>query len=212
MPELEREEIVLQRFEEVQRIKDMRNLDQMLRVHKGGAGDSSAKAAKRTFLSIFHGVFWTVSTDQHPGSGATNGKSPNLKIEKLRARRKAKQEAKRKAKEESNQVRGSPARSPSIVSESRGSSMRDRSLSPMDSEASDEEAEITKSEQKEKERKRKPLGIAAHNDESITIADISKVRLTRDTLSKYFLVPWFNEYVKGTANSLFSLHLVDDPH
>jgi hypothetical protein len=79
----------------------------------------------------------------------------------------------------------------------------------MDLETSDEEAEITKSEQKEKERKL--LGMA-HNDESITIADISKVRLTRDTLSKYFLVPWFNEYVKGTANSLFSLPLLDDPH
>jgi len=65
----------------------------------------------------------------------------------------------------------------------------------MSLETSDEEAEITKSEQTEK--KRKLLGITAHNDESITIGDISKVRLTRDTLSKYFLVPWFNDYVKG---------------
>ena len=92
----------------------------------------------------------------------------------------------------------------------RGSPMRDRSLSPMGLETADEEAEITKSEQTEK--KRELLGITAHNDKSITIGDISKVRLTRDTLSKYFLVPWFNDYVKGTANALFSLPLLDDPH
>jgi hypothetical protein len=56
MPELEREEIILQRFEEVQRIRDMRNLDQMLKVQRGGEGDSSAEAAKRTFPNVFHGL------------------------------------------------------------------------------------------------------------------------------------------------------------
>ena len=53
MPELERELIAAQRFEEVQRIRDMRNLDRMLEVQKGREGDSGAKAAKRTFRNVF---------------------------------------------------------------------------------------------------------------------------------------------------------------
>jgi hypothetical protein len=52
MPELEREDIFLQRFEEVQRIKDWRNLDRMLKAQKDGDGDSVAKAAKCTFPNV----------------------------------------------------------------------------------------------------------------------------------------------------------------
>jgi Plus-3 domain len=80
----------------------------------------------------------------------------------------------------------------------------------MDLETSDEEAEIIKSEQEEKERKL--LGITVHNDndEHITISDINKVRLTRDTLAKYFLVPWFKDYVKGAASTVFFMPLFDD--
>jgi hypothetical protein len=81
----------------------------------------------------------------------------------------------------------------------------------MDLETSDEEAEVIKSEQEEKQRK--PLGITVHNDndEPITISDVNKVRLTRDTLAKYFLAPWFKDYVKGAASTVFSMPLLDDP-
>jgi hypothetical protein len=48
MPEIEREEVIAQRLEELQRITDKRNLDQMWKAHKDGDGDSVAKAAKRT--------------------------------------------------------------------------------------------------------------------------------------------------------------------
>lgn len=51
MPEIEREEVIAQRLEELQRITDKRNLDQMLKAQKDGDGDSVAKAAKRTFPS-----------------------------------------------------------------------------------------------------------------------------------------------------------------
>ena len=47
MPEIEREEVIAQRLEELQRITDKRNLDQMLKAQKDGDGDSVAKAAKR---------------------------------------------------------------------------------------------------------------------------------------------------------------------
>jgi hypothetical protein len=52
MPEIEREEVIAQRLEELQRITDKRNLDQMLKAQKDGDGDSVAKAAKRTSPNI----------------------------------------------------------------------------------------------------------------------------------------------------------------
>ncbi|TFK52972.1 plus-3-domain-containing protein [Heliocybe sulcata] len=79
MPEIEREEILAQRLEEMQRIQDKRNLDQMLRAQRNGGieSDSVAKAAKR----------------QHTGRGSTKEKS--RKLDELKARRKAKDERKR---------------------------------------------------------------------------------------------------------------------
>ena len=53
MPEIEREEVLAQRLEELQRITDKRNLDQMLKAQKDGDGDSVARAAKRAFSNIF---------------------------------------------------------------------------------------------------------------------------------------------------------------
>ena len=48
MSEIEREDILAQRQEEMQRIQDKRNLDAMLRDRSGGGGDDNvAKAAKR---------------------------------------------------------------------------------------------------------------------------------------------------------------------
>ena len=52
MPEIEREEVIAQRLEELQRITDKRNLDQMLKAQKDGDGDSVAKAAKRALSNI----------------------------------------------------------------------------------------------------------------------------------------------------------------
>jgi RNA polymerase-associated protein RTF1 len=50
MPEIEREEILAGRLEEMQRIQDKRNLDAMLRSQRHGGADlddSVAKSAKR---------------------------------------------------------------------------------------------------------------------------------------------------------------------
>ena len=48
MSEIEREDILAQRQEEMQRMQDKRNLDAMLRDRIGGGDDNVAKAAKRT--------------------------------------------------------------------------------------------------------------------------------------------------------------------
>jgi RNA polymerase-associated protein RTF1 len=72
----------------------------------------------------------------------------------------------------------------------------------------DEDGQITKFEQEE-EKERKLLGMTANNDEPMTIADLNKVRLTRDALAKHFLAPWFEDYVKGTASAVFFLPSLD---
>lgn len=77
----------------------------------------------------------------------------------------------------------------------------------MEMETSDDEAEdgqITKFEQEE-EKERKLLGMTVTNNEPMAIADLNKVRLTRDALAKHFLAPWFEDYIKGTANAVFLL-------
>jgi RNA polymerase-associated protein RTF1 len=71
----------------------------------------------------------------------------------------------------------------------------------MEMETSDDEAEdgqITKTEQEE-EKERKIFGVAHPNDEPMTLEDLNKARLTRDSLAKHFWAPWFEEYVKGTV-------------
>ena len=47
MSEIEREELLAQRQEEMQRIQDKRNLEQMLKAQSGHAEDSVSNAAKR---------------------------------------------------------------------------------------------------------------------------------------------------------------------
>jgi hypothetical protein len=93
MPEIEREEVIAQRLEELQRIMDKRNLDQMVKAQKGGEGDSVAKAAKRLFPGLPHRPSSTSSAGQHTVRGATKEKS--RKLDELKAKRKAKDERKR---------------------------------------------------------------------------------------------------------------------
>lgn len=66
MPEIEREEVLTQRLEELQRITDKRNLDQMLKAQKAGDGDSIVKAAKRVFtMTFFSNISNTLSRPAH---------------------------------------------------------------------------------------------------------------------------------------------------
>ncbi|KAI6026028.1 hypothetical protein EDC04DRAFT_2721634 [Pisolithus marmoratus] len=79
MPEVEREAILAERLEQMQKIQDRRKLQEMIRQQKGASNDADnvSKAAKR----------------QHAVRGATKEKS--RKLDELKARRKAKDEKKR---------------------------------------------------------------------------------------------------------------------
>lgn len=55
MPEIEREEILSQRLEEKQRLKDKRIISQMVKDQRGGESESVSKAAKRLFIYF---IFW----------------------------------------------------------------------------------------------------------------------------------------------------------
>lgn len=51
MNEMERETIISQRLEEMQKLVDKRNLESMLRENRG-EGDTVAKAAKRVWMVV----------------------------------------------------------------------------------------------------------------------------------------------------------------
>ncbi|KAH8112899.1 plus-3-domain-containing protein [Phellopilus nigrolimitatus] len=158
LPEIERENILAQRLEEMQRIQDKRNLDQMLRAQRE---DNVSKAAKRA----------------HQVRGATKEKT--RKLDELKAKRKAKSEKKR-----------TRINSPK----------RERSSSPMDMEMSSEDEEdgqISKLEQQE-ERESRLLNKAKPEDDDLTLEDLEKCRLSRNKLVKYALMPWFEDFVKGS--------------
>ncbi|KZT63477.1 hypothetical protein DAEQUDRAFT_719369 [Daedalea quercina L-15889] len=166
MAEIEREDILAQRQEKMQRIQDKRNLEQMLKAQSGHADDSVSKAAKR----------------QHAVRGATKEKT--RKLDELRAKRKEKDEKKRTRT-------NSPKRA--------------RSSSPADMEISDEEEEdgqISKFEEEEERDRRlydklHPEKEKVVEDDSITLEDLEKVRLSRDMVARLSATPWFEETVKG---------------
>jgi RNA polymerase-associated protein RTF1 len=75
----------------------------------------------------------------------------------------------------------------------------------MDMEISDEESEdgqITKYD--EEEEKLDKLNSAPRKsdqeDQPAELADLERCRLTRDSLAKYCMAPWFQEYVQGDCN------------
>lgn len=75
----------------------------------------------------------------------------------------------------------------------------------MDMEISSEEDEdglISKFEQQEEREDKKLNGLlgksnADEDDGPITVEDLNKCRLSRDSLAKYCLAPWFEDYCKG---------------
>ena len=89
MPEIEREGILEQRLEEMQRFQDARNLDQMVKAQKGGETEGS-KVPKRTYPT------WTLKLSDLParntGSQAARGwnKEKTQKLDEYRAKRLAK--------------------------------------------------------------------------------------------------------------------------
>ncbi|KIP10772.1 hypothetical protein PHLGIDRAFT_100587 [Phlebiopsis gigantea 11061_1 CR5-6] len=160
MSEIEREDILAQRQEEMQRMQDKRNLDAMLRDRIGGGDENVAKAAKR----------------QHAQRGATKEKTK--KLDELKARRKAKDEKKRPRTD---------------------SPKRDRSSSPMEMETSDEEEEdgqISKFDEFD-DQDRRSASKANTDDKPAELHDLQSIALTRDTIVKHYLAPWFEDLVKG---------------
>ncbi|KAF9012012.1 hypothetical protein BDQ17DRAFT_1420408 [Cyathus striatus] len=163
MSEIQREEILAQRAEEMQNLKDRRQLAQMVK-NQGRPvdGDSVAQAAKR----------------QHTVRGATKEKT--RKLDELKAKRRAKDEKRRHS-----------------------SPRRDRSSSPMDMEISDsdesEDGIITKEEQQE-EKERKIFGSSNKEeteDQQASMADLQRLRVSREIIVKHALAPWFDEYMVG---------------
>jgi RNA polymerase-associated protein RTF1 len=99
LTEIDREAEVAQRLDQMQRIIDKRNLDQMLNAqqNRNSELDSVSKAAKRLLgplLLCYEGSLGRLPrAGQHTIKGATKEKS--RKLDELKAKRKAKGEKKR---------------------------------------------------------------------------------------------------------------------
>ncbi|KAF8743558.1 hypothetical protein AX14_002107 [Amanita brunnescens Koide BX004] len=168
MSEVDRERILADRADHKQLLEDEKILSQMVREQRGAV--------------VANGDDDRVSAAakrQHTARGATKEKSK--KLDELKARRKAKDE-----KKKTRQL----------------SPKREHSSSPMDMEISDEESEdgqITKYD--EEEEKLDKLNSAPRKsdqeDQPAELADLERCRLTRDSLAKYCMAPWFQEYVQG---------------
>ncbi|KAF8608542.1 plus-3-domain-containing protein [Ceratobasidium sp. AG-I] len=152
MPETEREDILSQRLEEMQRFQDKVNLDKMLKAQKGSPedqmhSDSVAKAAKRKHTSI----------------GVTKEKSKGL--EQLKEKRRAKQD------NVSRKARTSFDDSP----------VKRRSSSP-ESDSSDEEGQFRPGDDSfenptpklKKEEKEEPVTIADFHKARLTREQLGK--------------------------------------
>ncbi|KAH8102183.1 plus-3-domain-containing protein [Cristinia sonorae] len=161
LSEIEREDILAQRQEEIQRMQMKSQLDQMVRDQSSKKDDSVSKAAKRA----------------HAPRGATKEKS--RKLDELKAKRKAKGEKKKTRSD---------------------SPKRERSSSPMDMETDDDEedGQITKHDEQE-ERDRRLYGEkSASEDEPATLRDLTKIRLTRDTVARFCMRSWFEDFMVGS--------------
>ncbi|KAG9101765.1 hypothetical protein FRC06_002676 [Ceratobasidium sp. 370] len=150
MPETEREDILAQRLEEMQRFQDKVNLDKMLKAQKGspdGHSDSVAKAAKRKHTSI----------------GATKEKSKGL--EQLKEKRRAKQDnVSRKAR---TSFEESPAKRRSSTPSSE-SSDEEGQFRPGD-DSFDNSTPVQKKEEKEE-----PVTIADFHKARLTREQLAK--------------------------------------
>ncbi|VDB87123.1 unnamed protein product [Peniophora sp. CBMAI 1063] len=81
-----------------------------------------------------------------------------------------------------------------------GSPGRDRSSSPMEMETDeeDEDGQIGRDEQDDERLRRLSGGYTkSSKDEPIEKEDLNRIQLTRDRIAKYYLAPWFKDYVKG---------------
>ena len=73
LPEIEREAILAQRLEELQRVQDKRNLDQIIRAQRGDT-DGVAKAAKRESRELLLATIIWISCRHAYGARRNEGK------------------------------------------------------------------------------------------------------------------------------------------
>jgi RNA polymerase-associated protein RTF1 len=180
LPDLEREEILAQRQDEMQKLTDKLNLSRLYAAQTGGgtgsgmADDSVAMAAKR----------------KRTQTGTAKEKAHTR--DALKASRRAKEERLANHNTESKgRDRDGDNESPSKANRAN----RTYSSDDSDMEMGSDDESVAASPQKrknaadEEEKKEK--------EKDATVAHLSRVQLTRTKLAKECMKPWFEEYVKG---------------
>lgn len=204
LPEIKREEILAQRQDELQKIKDRKALDALLAAQQGGDVSAAAKRALSwssalIFVSPLHQV--RTKLEVRPRRRRANLTSSRRSVgRKVRRRRYC-----------SSSV---ATRRLTIAQTKASSPKRERSASPTDMEMSSEDEEdgqISKREQKE-ERESRLINKEKPSQEELisTMSQLEMLRLPRSQLAKYARMPWFEEYAKGEACSFLASPFVDN--
>ncbi|KAJ7030794.1 hypothetical protein C8F04DRAFT_713553 [Mycena alexandri] len=180
--DLEREEILTARMDEMERIRDRKHVDRLRAQQLAGVagvdregGESGSKRAPRA-----------------TGKDKTNDKT----LTALKAKRKAKDEKKR--------TRASTPK----TREGRSSSPMDMEMSDPSDESDDEDGQISRLDQEDEKLFGKPpssttahahaaANASANANDPLTSEYLQKIMLTRDMLAKHAVSPFFEGIVRG---------------
>ncbi|EIN14535.1 plus-3-domain-containing protein [Punctularia strigosozonata HHB-11173 SS5] len=169
LTEMEREEILASRLEELQRIQDKRSLEALVKAQKSGAAEDAKSSG----------------TGQHAVRGATKEKS--RKLDELKAKRRAKDDKKRTKP-------GSPKRdrsaSPTDM-EMSSSDDEDGQITKLD-EAEERRRRFYRDYGPSKKKKEDD------DDDELTRLDLAICRVTRDMIAKHCMAPWFEDWITGS--------------
>ncbi|KAF8185068.1 hypothetical protein K438DRAFT_2020285 [Mycena galopus ATCC 62051] len=170
--EIEREEILTARLDEVERIRDRKHIDKMRAQQLAGvaAVESDAKRAPRA---------------------STKDKTKDKTLNALKAKRKAKDEKKR-THANSPKARRSSSPMDMDMSDSDSEDSEDGQISKLDLE--DERLFGKKPVSAADKDKQKENGV---EDETLTSTGLLKIALTRDALARHSASPWFTQIVTG---------------
>ncbi|KAJ7726955.1 hypothetical protein B0H16DRAFT_1735448 [Mycena metata] len=173
--DLEREEILTARMDEMERIRDRKHVDRLRAQQLAGVagvereGESGSKRAPRA-------------------TGKDKTKDKTLTALK----------AKRKAKDEKKRTRASTPK----ARDGRSSSPMDMEMSDPSDESDDEDGQISRVEQEDEKLFGKPPSSSkstakANSNEPLTSDHLQKIMVTRDMLAKHAVSPFFEKIVTG---------------
>lgn len=236
LPEMQREEILAQRQEEMQKRLDSQNLTKLLAAHQGAGEDSVANAAKRALVEVLV-VESQIRTNYTIQGNTRRGERPRKSHSLLTSSRLDARPRRRGSlytyvhtsysiehhynyeyplqiaeKKDSPTKRTSPASSDMEFDSEEEGQLSPRGRDDYDSDPASpvRERERIRDRRKEERSKTDATNKAAVLDRKTTREDLTRIQLTRTQLMKECMKPWFEDYVKRTYERLIESVLEAD--